>query len=138
METRREELFSTNVAAGSRTYFFDVKESVNGDKYLTISESRKDSEGGFEHSRVMVYQEYIERFVDGVNQAIGFMTGAEKAYSVERIRQQYPKAYARWTEEEDRFLTEAWKQNMAIDELAGQFGRRPGAVQSRLRKLGLA
>ena len=42
METRREELFSTNVAAGSRTYFFGVKESVNGDKYLTVSESRKD------------------------------------------------------------------------------------------------
>jgi hypothetical protein len=138
VETRREELFSANVAAGSRMYFFDVKESVNGDRYLTISESRKDGEGGFEHNRVMVYEEHIEQFLTGAKQAIQFMTGGKKAYSVERIRRQHPKAYARWTEEEDRSLRGAWEQGKAIGELAEEFGRQPGAIRSRLRKLGLA
>ena len=138
MEARREELFSTNVAGGSRTYFFDVKESVNGDKYLTISESRKDGEGGFEHGRVMVYEEYIDQFLNGVKQAIQFMTVGEKAYAVGQIRRWHPKAYARWTEEEDCSLREAWEQGKVIGDLAGQFGRQPGAIQSCLRKLGLA
>jgi len=64
--------------------------------------------------------------------------GGEKAYAVGQIRRQYPKAYARWTEEEDRSLREAWEQGKMIGELAGQFGKQPGAIQSRLRKLGLA
>jgi hypothetical protein len=100
MEKKRPELFSISMAAGSRTYFFDVKESVNGNKYLKISESRRDPEGEFEHSRVMVYEEHIEQFLEGLKQAVQLMTQEEKAYSVERIRLQHPKAYARWTEEE--------------------------------------
>ena len=137
MESKRQELFSISVAAGSRTYFFDVKESVNGNKYLKISESRRDPEGEFEHSRVMVYEEHIEQFLDGVKQAVHFMTEGEQAYSVERIRRQYPNAYARWNDEQDRFLREAYGQGQTIAELAAQLGRQPGAIESRLRKLGL-
>ena len=138
MEPKRPELFSVSMAAGSRTHFFDVKESINGSKYLKITESRRDPEGEFEHSRVMVYEEHIEQFLESLNQAVPFMTREEKAYSVERIRRQYPKAYARWTEEEDLSLKEAYEQSRTLDELAAaQFGRQPGAIQSRLRKLGL-
>jgi len=126
------------VAAGSRTYFFDVKESVNGSRYLKISESRKDPEGEFEHSRVMVYEEHVEQFLDGVSQAVQFITERGRAYSVERIRRQYPNAYARWTEADDDFLREAFGQGKAISELAEQFGRQPGAIKSRLRRLDLA
>lgn len=137
MESKRPELFSISVAAGSRTYFFDVKESVNGNKYLKISESRKDPEGEFEHSRVMVYEEHIEQFLDGLRQAVGFMIEGGRAYSVERIRGQYPNAYARWNDDEDRFLGEAYAQGQTIAELAVQLGRQPTAIESRLRKLGL-
>jgi hypothetical protein len=84
MEQKRPELFSTGMAAGSRTYFFDVKESVNGTRYLKITESRRDPEGEFEHSRVIVYE-----------------------------------------------------QGRTLGELAAQFGRQPGGIQSRLRKLDL-
>jgi hypothetical protein len=49
------ELFSESVQSGSRTYYFDVKESSEGVKYFVISESRK-RKNGFEHNRVMVFQ----------------------------------------------------------------------------------
>ena len=137
MEQKRPELFSTSLAAGSRTYFLDVKESVNGSKYLKITESRRDPEGEFEHSRVMVYEEHIGQFLESLNQAVQFMTREEKAYSVEQLRLQHPSAYARWTEEEDLSLKEAYEQGRTLSELAAQFGRQPGAIQSRLRKLGL-
>jgi hypothetical protein len=137
MEPKRSELFSISMAAGSRTHFFDVKEAVNGSKYLKITESRRDPEGEFEHSRVMVYEEHIEQFVGSVTQAVQLMAQDEKAYSVERIRRQHPKVYARWTEEEDLSLKEAYERGRTLEELAAQLGRQPGGIQSRLRKLGL-
>ena len=130
-------MFSICMAAGSRTYFFDVKESVNGSKYLKITESRRDPEGEFEHSRVMVYEEHFEQFLESVTQAVQFMAREGKPYSVERIRREHPKAYARWTEEEDHALRETYEQGRTLGELAAQLGRQPGGIQSRLRKLGL-
>ncbi len=40
-QTQKEAIFTKSIRAGSRTYFIDVKESVKGNKYLTICESRK-------------------------------------------------------------------------------------------------
>jgi len=46
MTGERKELFPEKVSAGSRTYFFDVKESADGIKYirLTIKELLKTYE----------------------------------------------------------------------------------------------
>jgi len=67
----RKELFSERVAAGARTYFFDVKESSQGELYLVISESRA-GEKGHQHSRVMVFEDHLEPVIDGLRNAIMF------------------------------------------------------------------
>ncbi len=43
----REEIFSRAIRAGKRTYFFDVKNTAEGEAYLTITESKRklDEEG---------------------------------------------------------------------------------------------
>ena len=41
MEHRKEELYSQAIPAGKRRYFFDVKETRGGDKFITIAESRR-------------------------------------------------------------------------------------------------
>lgn len=67
------ELFSRKVRAGEgRTYFFDVKESADGTKYLTINESRRIGKR-YKHERVMVFQDHFAAFNDGLNEAIEFM-----------------------------------------------------------------
>jgi hypothetical protein len=66
----RKELFSERVAAGTRTYFLDVKESQQGELYLVISESRAVDDG-FEHSRVMVFEDHLEPFIDGLSCSAG-------------------------------------------------------------------
>lgn len=72
MSTEKKELFSEKVRAGSRTYFFDVKETASGSKYLVINESRKVGES-HEHKRVMVFEEDIQSFSEGFIKAVGFM-----------------------------------------------------------------
>jgi len=40
-KSKKEEIFTKAVRAGKRTYFFDVKVTSNGDKYLTITERKR-------------------------------------------------------------------------------------------------
>ncbi len=70
--TNKTELFSEKVGAGSRTYFFDVKESSNKSKYLVISESRKVGEN-HEHNRVMIFDDDIVAFSKGFKKAFSFI-----------------------------------------------------------------
>jgi len=72
MEENKKELFTEKIPAGSRTYYFDVKESVEGTKYLSISESRDSSET-FKHNRVMIFKEHLLSFNVGLQKAIQFI-----------------------------------------------------------------
>jgi len=64
-----KEFFSRMVKAGQRTYFINVKESVKGNKYITITESKLVEKDKFEKFRVMVFQDKIGEFVDAVQEA---------------------------------------------------------------------
>ena len=61
----------------------------------------------------------------------------EPTYSVYTCRQEHPKAYDPWSEEDDRLLVEMWHDGVAVDDLAMHFGRKRGAIISRLKKLNL-
>lgn len=56
---------------------------------------------------------------------------------VDQIRQQYPKAYEKWTEEENSFLKNEFNNKKTINELSEIFQRKPGAITARLKKIGL-
>jgi hypothetical protein len=55
----------------------------------------------------------------------------------EKIRQKYPRAYVKWSQEEDENLKKEYASCQQIGELAQRFQRQPGAIRSRLQKLGL-
>ena len=60
-----------------------------------------------------------------------------KPYNFEKIRQQYPRAYERWTGDEDIRLQDEYNKGRSVRQLSETFQRQPGAIRSRLRKLGL-
>ena len=51
--------------------------------------------------------------------------------------QQYQKAYEKWTREEEKVLVSKFEHGLSIKEIAAILERQPGAINSRLRKLGL-
>lgn len=159
MTSERKELFSEKVLADGRTYFFDVKESQEGSKYLVISESRQVG-SGYEHNRVMVFEENLEAFFTSLAKAAEFLkiknngqlhpanakhdkllpketADQPKAYSVEEVHQEYPRAYEKWLPDEDEALKRKFSSGNSLVELADLFERKPGAIRSRLIKLGL-
>ena len=58
-----------------------------------------------------------------------------KSYSVEAIRQEYPSAYEKWTQEDDNELKRLHGEGLSVSELVNRFGRNHGAIRSRLQKL---
>jgi hypothetical protein len=59
------------------------------------------------------------------------------ARSLARRRQEYPNAYAPWTEEQETALVELHKAGVHPRQIAKELGRQPGAITARLEKLGL-
>ena len=71
----RGEVFSAHTTAGKRTYFFNVKENRHGDVFLNLVESKKSGESEFERHSIIVFQEDLENFLAGFNQAVKFIQG---------------------------------------------------------------
>jgi ATP-dependent exoDNAse (exonuclease V) alpha subunit len=58
-------------------------------------------------------------------------------YSVPKLREKYPNAYRPWEKSDDTSLAEQFQANKKTREISTTLGRQPGAIRSRLRKLGL-
>lgn len=75
MPEKKEALFSKSVKSGARTYFVDVKETVKGDKYLSICESKK-VDGKWERNSVMFFGETIPEIFQALREASQVIKGA--------------------------------------------------------------
>lgn len=139
MSPPKAEIFSERVRAGKRTYFIDVKLTAQGRRYLVISESRPVKGESFKHDRVMIFEDHIKQFERALKKIFSLFEEKSKAYDVDEIRKEFPKAYAKWTPEEDALLSETFRNDTrkTISDLSKSFGRKPGAISSRLNKLGL-
>ena len=74
----------------------------------------------------------LKKYLKAYKQLMG-----EPTYSVYACRQEHPNAYDPWSEEDDRLLVEMWHDGVALDDLAVHFGRKRGAIISRMKKLNL-
>lgn len=75
-------IYSKSLKAGKRTYFFDVRQSKNGEKYLVIAESKKkiDPQTGelqFEKHKVFLYQEDFSNFAEAFENTLHFIQTGE-------------------------------------------------------------
>jgi Protein of unknown function (DUF3276) len=68
---RFESVYSKKVRAGKRrTYFFDVRRTKGEDFYLTLTESTKRINGGYERHKVFLYKEDFNRFVEALQEVV--------------------------------------------------------------------
>ncbi len=91
---RRDEVFSLAIRAGKRTYFFDVKETRNEEKYLTITESKRrfsNEQGKFyyEKHKIFLYKEDFRKFIEGLQGVIEFIETGKVPEIAEDIEGQH-------------------------------------------------
>ena len=66
-------LYSTMVRSGRTTYFVDLKEAKNGNKYLSITESKIDGDQK-QKMTIRVFGDTVEEFRKAVNDAAAAIT----------------------------------------------------------------
>jgi len=98
----REEIYSKPVRAGKRTYFFDVKSTRGEDLYLTITESKKrfrdDGTFFYEKHKIFLYKEDFEKFAEGLNEAVNFISEHNGgAVSEAPIKQEESSSASKWS-----------------------------------------
>lgn len=57
----QESIYSKNIKAGSKTYFFDIRITKSGQKYLHITESRLENTEKIRNS-IVIFDDHIDEF----------------------------------------------------------------------------
>ena len=74
----RGELFTTQIPVENRTYFFNVKENRLGDVFLQIVESKNTDGAGFDSHAIVVFQDEMQTFLQGLNESLEFIEKKRK------------------------------------------------------------
>ena len=76
-ERSGEDIYSKQVRAGKRTYFFYVKATRGNDYYLTITESKrrieKDGRFSYDKHKIFLYKEDFEKFVSSLQEMVDYI-----------------------------------------------------------------
>jgi len=66
----KKDLFNEKLSAGRRTYYFDLRESARGSKYLVLCEDRRDKDNGRSRSQLVVFEEHLAAFGEALSRAV--------------------------------------------------------------------
>ncbi|UTC78752.1 PUR family DNA/RNA-binding protein [Treponema sp. OMZ 799] len=83
----RGELFTTQVSAENRTYFFNVKENTKGDVFLQVVESKASEGLGFDRHAVVVFEDEMRTFLQGLDKCIEFIEKNRKEKAKAKVKQ---------------------------------------------------
>lgn len=76
---------------------------------------------------------------NAATEALTIADSAAQTYQerLDEIQQLHPRAYEKWTDEEDAQLTQLFRSGQTAKQIAETLQRQPSAVRSRLAKLNL-
>lgn len=131
-------LISVKIPAGKRLYFVNVNSTKDEIKYLSLTEIINIGMKNQKTQHINIYEEYIKEFKEAIDFVL-FNTDILKSNKIitENKFSHYEKTYKKWEDDEEIKLKGSYLQGKSIKELSQIFQRRPGAIRSRLRKLGL-
>ena len=74
----RGELFTTQVTLDNRSYFFNVKENINGDIFLQVVESKSRNGEDFDRHAIVVFADDMQKFFKGLDSSLTFIEKEKK------------------------------------------------------------
>jgi len=140
MTEERESVYEARANLGKTTYFIDARRAVNGRYYLSITESRRTEGESFSQRRVMVFEEGLDEFRRLLGEAADRIAGLIATRTDDEVidvRAVHPKAFMKWSQEEEEALEREFRKNPDTAALAGITGRSEKGVIARLDKMGL-
>jgi len=122
----RGELFTTEISLENRTYFFNVKENRTGDVFLQVVESKNVEGSGFDRRAIVVFEDDMQRFLQGLENSLSYIEKNRKA----RLKE----AAAKPTTEKRRFVkkdAEATPRPRAAKPASGDKPKRVRVVSKK-------
>ena len=103
-----ESVYSTKVRAGKRrTYFFDVRRTKGKDYYLTLTESSRRMDGGYDRHKIFLYKEDLNRFVATLEETVNYIkTELMPQYDYDEFTRRQEEYEARMLEEREQNAAE--------------------------------
>jgi hypothetical protein len=101
-------VYSKKVRAGKRrTYFFDVRRTKGEDYYLTLTESSRRMDGGYERHKIFLYKEDLNRFVATLEETVNYIkTELMPQYDYDEFTRRQEEYEARMLEEREQNAAE--------------------------------
>ncbi|MGL4987344.1 MAG: DUF3276 family protein [Treponemataceae bacterium] len=87
----RGELFTTQITLDNRSYFFNVKENRAGDVFLQVVESKNKSGEDFDRHAIVVFEEDMQKFFQGLDSSLKFIEKNAKAKQKARAEKKAEK-----------------------------------------------
>lgn len=103
----RGELYTQQVKVENRTYFFNVKENSKGDVFLQVVESKMSEGVGFDRHSVVVFEDEMRVFLQGLDKCIEF---------IEKNRATRQKEIAKKRQTKKTEASKMWKTTNKKDE----------------------
>lgn len=128
--------YSDKTSKGNRV-FLDLKKSGK----LKIAFSKPLANGSYDKEELLIPEDVVADLCSKFN-AIrpkqSILQQPTKAYTLDEKRKEVGKdAYTPWTDADDKELSTLHKLGFKNDQLAQRFKRSRGAIESRIKKLGL-
>jgi Protein of unknown function (DUF3276) len=113
-----ESVYSKKVRAGKRrTYFFDVRRTKGEDYYLTLTESSRRMDGGYERHKIFLYKEDLNRFVATLEETVNYIkTELMPQYDYDEFTRRQEEYEARMLEEREQNAAEKAETTDDLDE----------------------
>ncbi len=140
MSNENTPLFSERVSTGRTTYFIDVRQAVNEKFYISITESRRVSDSGFDQNRIFLFEENLDEISSMLSKASEDLKLAVEnrgELPQEGPSGKYERSGKTWTEEEEDILRDEFAKGTEHDEIALLLKRSTYAITLRLEKLEL-
>lgn len=135
--TPREELDATEIAQKILSALVRTGQRFGSGHVIRVlrgARTQRVSELG--HDRLSVYG-IVSGFSEVDLRDLANQLVARGLLFSEAIRREHARAYEKWSVEEDEELHRKHATGSNVSELAKHFGRKPSAIRSRLKKLGL-
>ena len=140
MSNENTSLFSERVSTGRTTFFIDVRQAVNERFYISITESRRISDSGFDQNRIFLFEENLEEIGSMILKASESLRVAVEnrgELPQDETSGKYERSGKTWTEEEEDILRNEFSKGTEHDDIALLLKRSAYAITLRLEKMEL-
>jgi len=125
--------------AGSRSIYFNVKQSKNDTTYFILNTTQKKEGEEERKDALFVFENEIRLFAQCLTRSlINFeRTNTSQTQRIEAAKRQYANAFEPWKKKDEADLAMMYSEGKTTEEMSMHFQRQPGAIKTRIEKLGL-